>query len=113
MLLDALETFNADLGELNTARMRFHSRLLRLEDARSPTPAHSHRPDRDPTGSLFDAVESINGELAGLAARLTEIENPGTRAQPQPRLFVICPRACSEAVRAANGLQAGKAVPCA
>ncbi|MDF3303279.1 hypothetical protein [Streptomyces tropicalis] len=86
-----------------------HNRLLRLEEAGAVAPAPQLQRDTDPLGPLFDALESINGELTGFAARLARLEDTVFQAQflPRPPRLVNSP---SATVRAARGRLVRRAV---
>ncbi|MFI1700399.1 hypothetical protein ACH419_31080 [Streptomyces bobili] len=113
-LFDVLESFNADLKDLRARHLRFHSRLMHLEDdledAESRNPEQSHRPDRDPMGPVFDALDAFAGELCGFAARLAQFEDTGSYGRPGMRTLVICPRTCPAAVHAVQSRPPGEAV---
>ncbi|MFF8618645.1 hypothetical protein [Streptomyces sp. NPDC015350] len=100
-VLDALDVFN------NEHRVVF-KRLKQLEEKilDAPTP-----PARQGNGPLFDALESINGELTSFAARLARLEDAAFQDQPLPRsarLTRSSPAAAT--VRAALGRRIRKAV---
>jgi hypothetical protein len=104
-VLDALDAFN------NEQRVVF-KHLERLEEALSvaPTPPSARR-DSDPLGPLFDALESINDELTGFAARLARLEDAAFQVRFLPRLpRLLSSSSAAATVRAARSRLARKAV---
>ncbi|MFI6283016.1 hypothetical protein [Streptomyces sp. NPDC050988] len=101
------------LEALSSEHSKFHARLTRLEEARSPGPAPLFGPDDDPLGPLFDALECINDELTQFAKRLALLEGDGPHVQVGPRSpwLVSSPRTSSATIRAARSRQARQAVP--
>ncbi|MER5617714.1 hypothetical protein [Streptomyces sp. NPDC002215] len=118
----AAEASEAVLQSIHAELTKQARRLARLEEAAAPgaaqpqpqaQPLRRKYDPRDPLGPVFDALESINGELTGFAERLDRIEASGHRVTPRPRfpLLRARPGTSAAAIRAARGRRARKAVP--
>jgi hypothetical protein len=102
-VLDALDAFNDE------HRVVF-KRLQRLEE-KILDPATPARQGSDPPGPHFDALESINGELTGFAARLAQLEDAAFQVQILHRSAPLARSSSAAAtVRAARGRRIRKAV---
>ena len=98
---------------LTHEREQIHTRLTDLEGAHSPARTQPVRADGDPMDLLFKALESINEELTGFAARLARLEEDEGRVEFDPAipLPAIRRRTPDGVVCAVRCRRAGKAAP--